>query len=124
MFILFILGLVLGAFTIVFALQNMTNISVVFLAWHIDGSLALILVIAALAGALVCALLTIPGIIQNYIRFSQLRKQNRELASTLEDKQDQLDTKKEELIRTQAKKEVLEQEHVQQPQQPYRTSGF
>jgi len=84
MFILFILGLLLGGVTIVFALQNMAAITVAFLAWHFTGSLALILIIAALAGALVSALLTVPEAIADYFRFESLKKQNKELSTELE----------------------------------------
>ncbi|MEK7641803.1 MAG: lipopolysaccharide assembly protein LapA domain-containing protein [Patescibacteria group bacterium] len=79
MFILFILGLGIGAITIIFALQNITPITVTFLAWQIDASLSLVLVLAALAGAIVASLLTIPGTIRNYFEFAGLKKRNRDL---------------------------------------------
>ena len=84
MFILFIFGLVLGALTIIFALQNFVPVSVSFLAWDFEASLALVLAIAALAGATVGALLTIPGTIRNYFKFASLKKQNKDLEKSLE----------------------------------------
>ncbi len=84
MFILFIVGLLLGAATIIFALQNFVPVSVSFLVWDFQASLALVLAIAALAGAAVGALLTIPGTIRNYFKFATLKKQNKELEKSLE----------------------------------------
>ena len=85
MFILFIIGLLIGAITIVFALQNIVPITVTFLVWQFDGSLALILVLAALAGAVVGALLTVPGTISTYFKFENLKRRNRELENELEE---------------------------------------
>ncbi len=85
MFILFILGLVIGAVAIIFALQNIVPVSVVFLAWHFDGSLALILMLAVLAGAAVSALLTIPETIMNYFKFKTLQKHSEELEKKLQE---------------------------------------
>lgn len=84
MFSLFITGLVIGAVTIIFALQNIVPVTVNFLGWTIEGSLALVLAIAALAGATVGAFLTIPGVIKNYFKFENLKKQNKDLEKSLE----------------------------------------
>jgi len=75
-----ILGLLLGALTVVFALQNITTISVVFLAWQLSGSLALILLLAVASGVLICLLISIPEVIKTHIEFSVLKKQNKALA--------------------------------------------
>jgi uncharacterized integral membrane protein len=85
MFILFIIGIIIGACTIVFALQNIVPVSVVFLGWHFDGSLALILIIAALAGAVMTVLFTVPETIVNHFRFRELQQKNSKLAKALEE---------------------------------------
>ncbi len=84
MLISLIFGLVLGGLTVIFALQNVMQITVTFLAWQIDGSLALILLAAALSGAVICALLSLPEIIRDHVRFSALKSQNKELANSVE----------------------------------------
>jgi len=84
MLISLIFGLILGGLTVIFALQNMATIEVTFLAWQINGSLALVLLAAALTGAIVCALLSIPEIIRDHARFTELRNQNKELQNTVE----------------------------------------
>lgn len=79
-----IFGLIFGGLTVIFALQNVTPITVTFLAWQIEGSLALVLLAAALMGAVICALLSIPEIIRDRIKFSALKNQNKELQNIVE----------------------------------------
>ncbi len=74
-----ILGLLIGAITVVFALQNVVTIGVTFLAWQINGSLALILLLAVLSGVLICALVSIPEMIKTYVEFVELKKKNKQL---------------------------------------------
>lgn len=74
-----ILGVLIGSLTVVFALQNVVNITVNFLVWQIDGSLSLILLLAVLAGVLICALVSIPEVISNMINVSALKKVNKQL---------------------------------------------
>jgi lipopolysaccharide assembly protein A len=75
MIILFILGLVLGGVAVLFALQNVTVITVAFFHYQLTGSLALILILAILAGVLVTLLLLLPGSIVNYFRYRRLSKE-------------------------------------------------
>lgn len=77
MFLLLILGLLLGALTVIFALQNMITVSVNFLVWQVDGSLALILILALIAGFLVSVLLSIPEIAKTRDEFAALKKRNK-----------------------------------------------
>jgi putative membrane protein len=84
MLISLILGLLIGAVAVVFALQNITRITVTFLTWQINGSLALILVLALLAGILISLLISIPEVIKNSFTISGLRKQNKKLNDDLE----------------------------------------
>jgi len=79
MFLFLILGVLLGAVTVVFALQNITTITVTFLAWELTGSLSLILLLAVATGALICLLMSIPEVIKSHIEFSALKKINRAL---------------------------------------------
>lgn len=78
-----ILGIVLGAVTVVFALQNVEIITVSFFSWHFDGSLSLILILTAGMGALVALLMVLPESIANHFRFRNLQKENAKLVEDL-----------------------------------------
>jgi len=83
MIILFILGLLLGAVSVIFALQNVAIITVNFFSWQLTGSLALILSLAMFAGLLVATLLVVPESIKNYFRYRKLEKKNKDLEEEL-----------------------------------------
>ncbi len=83
MIILFIIGLLLGAVSVIFALQNIDIITVTFFSWHLTGSLALILLLTITAGILVTILLVLPGSITNYFRYKKLEKENKNLEEEL-----------------------------------------
>lgn len=80
---LFIIGLLLGAVVVIFALQNITIITVAFLGWQFEGTLAWILILAALAGVLMSILISLPGIIKDSISLSHLRRHNKKLEEEL-----------------------------------------
>lgn len=80
-----IFGSILGAISVVFVLQNITPITVSFFAWQFDGSLALILFLALLAGILLTVLMLFPGFVRDEVRAVTLRKRIRALERELED---------------------------------------
>ncbi|MES2623158.1 MAG: lipopolysaccharide assembly protein LapA domain-containing protein [Patescibacteria group bacterium] len=84
MIIFLILGLILGALSVIFALQNVIPITVTFFAWQLQGSLSLILLLAVLAGVMICGLLSVPEVIRNHIRFTTLKNQKKDLEKALE----------------------------------------
>lgn len=84
MIIFLILGLVLGSISVIFALQNVTPIAVSFLAWQVEGSLALILLLALLTGVLICGLLSIPEVFKNQKKFKLLKKEIADLKAQQE----------------------------------------
>ncbi len=83
MIILFILGLLLGAVSVIFALQNVAIITVNFFSWQLTGSLALILLVAIASGVIVCVLLLLPEFTNNYFKNRSLKKENKLLAEEL-----------------------------------------
>ena len=91
MIILFILGLVLGALAVIFALQNITTITVSFFVWQLEGSLALILALAFLTGIVATLLIILPESVNNYFNYRKLRKENEKLEEDLR-KQKELTT--------------------------------
>ncbi|MDQ5950354.1 MAG: LapA dom protein [Patescibacteria group bacterium] len=78
-----ILGLLLGSVTVIFALQNTEIITVSFFNYEFSGSLALILLLAALSGVVVCLFLSVPEMIKSHLNFRALKKQNKNLEEEL-----------------------------------------
>lgn len=91
MIILFIVGLLLGAVSVIFTLQNVETATVTFFSWSFTGSLALILSLAIFTGVLVAALLVLPESFKNYFRYRNLKKENARLEEELR-KQKELTT--------------------------------
>ncbi|MFZ2149621.1 MAG: LapA family protein [Minisyncoccia bacterium] len=83
MIILFILGLLLGAVSVVFALQNIAVITVNFFSWQLTGSLALVLLLAMTSGLMIAVFLLLPEFISNYFKYKSLKKENQNLAEEL-----------------------------------------
>ena len=83
MIIFLILGVALGAVSVIFVLQNITPVTVSFLAWQLDGSLAVILFLACMSGIVMTLLVLLPGLIRDEFRFSRLKKQARSLEDEL-----------------------------------------
>lgn len=74
-----LLGFVLGAGVILFALQNPSIVALTFLGWQFESSLALLIILAVAAGALLGVLFAVPGLIRKSFRIRALRKENRKL---------------------------------------------
>jgi putative membrane protein len=79
-----ILALILALIVTIFAVQNNTAIDVAFLAWTIDGSLALILMITFALGILIGLLVSTPAWIRRVRQSADLRKNLRVLEKDLE----------------------------------------
>jgi lipopolysaccharide assembly protein A len=91
MIILFILGLLLGAVAVIFALQNVAIVTVTFFSWSITSSLSVIVSLAILSGILIALLLFLPESISNYFGYRKLKKENAKLIEELR-KQKELTT--------------------------------
>jgi len=87
MIIFLILGLLLGATAVVFAFQNTMIITVTFLSWNLQGSLAVVLLLALLTGAIVSTLIALPGHITKSFQISSLRRENKKLKEVAIDQQ-------------------------------------
>ena|SRR3989344_6565019 len=83
MVIFLILGVLVGAISVVFVLQNITPVTVSFFTWHMDGSLAVILFLAFASGVLMTLLFLLPSFIRDEWRYSRLRKRTRSLEDEL-----------------------------------------
>ncbi|MDO8430496.1 MAG: LapA family protein [Candidatus Taylorbacteria bacterium] len=94
MFIFLILGLILGALIIIFALQNVTTVTLVFLTWQFEGSLALIFVLAVASGIVLCLFLSLPEVIRKRFLISKLKKKTNILEEELTEKKIEVEAEK------------------------------
>jgi lipopolysaccharide assembly protein A len=76
---MFIIGIILGGAVVIFMLQSLAAVSVSFLAWNFDGSLALIVILAVVFGMIISWLLAIPDM----FRLSNLKSHNKRLEDDL-----------------------------------------
>jgi uncharacterized integral membrane protein len=83
MIIFFIVGLLLGVVSVIFALQNIAVVTISFFSWQLTGSLALILLLAITSGILIAILLLLPEFINNYLKYKNLKKENKDLTEEL-----------------------------------------
>lgn len=113
MAILFIIGLVLGAVLIIFAAQNVTPITVAFLAWRFEGSLALILALAVTGGILVCAFLSLPDVIRKRFYISRLKRANDALKEEIVRKEAEVESEKSKLDANNAYLDGLEKGRIE-----------
>ena len=101
MLVLVILALIIAAVAVIFALQNITPVTVTFFLWSYHGSLALVLLAALAVGVLICLLAAAPGLVRHrWTAGSQRKKLN-----NLETQRDDLRRRAED-----AEKEVKELE--------------
>ena len=79
-----ILGFILGVGAILFILQNNATVALSFYQWQFETSLALVVLISLLVGAVLALLITIPGAIGSSLNMRRLRKHNEMLAREAE----------------------------------------
>ena len=79
----FIVGLILGGTSIVFALQNTSPATINFFDWQVTGSTSIVLIMAILSGAVIVILLLLPTYISNSFKFRRLKKENSRLEEEL-----------------------------------------
>lgn len=108
MFTFLIIGLFVGAFVIIFALQNIATVSVVFLVWQFNGSLALILVLAVFAGMIISWALSLQGISYRKHQINSLKNNNAELTDELDIKKVEVEEEKSKMAATNAYLDDLE----------------
>ncbi|MES2668552.1 MAG: LapA family protein [Patescibacteria group bacterium] len=78
-----ILGFLLGAAALLFALQNTAVVALSFLGWGFESSLALLTLMAFAAGVLVSLLVSIPSAVKDNFKIMGLKKDNKKLAEEL-----------------------------------------
>lgn len=78
-----ILGFLLGAAALLFALQNTDVVALSFLGWQFESSLALLILIAFAAGIIVSLLVSIPSAVRDSLKIMSVKKENRKLQDEL-----------------------------------------
>jgi uncharacterized integral membrane protein len=78
-------ALAVAFLAVLFALQNIVPVTVSFMAWTFEGSLALVLFVAFVAGALVSVLVSVPSLVTGRWAASQHRKQMAALEESVAD---------------------------------------
>jgi uncharacterized integral membrane protein len=86
MILLLAVALIVSILAGVFALQNAIPITVSFLLWKIDGSLALVLLITFALGCLVSFLVLIPSMVRRRRALSQQQRKIAELKGQMQDR--------------------------------------
>lgn len=74
-----IFSLAIVVLAIVFALQNSAPVTVMFAAWHFESSLALVLAVTFVLGALLAALLSTTASVRKSWKLSQQERKGGEL---------------------------------------------
>ena len=104
------IALILMSVTIIFAIQNTATTMVSFLAWEIEGSLALVLLVAVAAGVLISFFFSLPTLARDKWTVRSQRNKLNELEASL----DEQTTKLEETQRKLTEQAEPEQTAVQE----------
>lgn len=80
-----LLGFLLGAAAIVFALQNTAIVALTFLGWQFESSLALLILIALAAGVILSLLVAIPSAVRDSFRIMKQKKDITQLLKELDE---------------------------------------
>ena len=77
-------GILLGGIAVIFTLQNVAVVTVVFLGWEFTSSLAVILLLTLLAGIVTALLILVPSLIRDLLYTASLKHQKKALEDELE----------------------------------------
>jgi putative membrane protein len=80
-----IFALLITALAVIFAVQNVTTVTITFLAWRITGSLSLVLLATLIIGTVIGVLVIAPSAIKGRISASSHRKRIGELEKQLDE---------------------------------------
>ena len=92
-----IMAIVIAMLVVIFALQNAIPITVSFLTWKFESSLALILLITIALGVLMSLLVSVPSKIKKIKIILNQKKKIQELENAFQVKNDAKEEKKEKL---------------------------
>ena len=89
--VLLIIALLIAVLAVIFALQNAVTVSIAFLVWKTEGSLALVLLVALAVGALISFLASLPAIIRGAWTTASQKRRIAEIETSLADSTQKLD---------------------------------
>jgi len=78
-----ILGIAVAAIGVAFALQNNVPVTVTFLVWRFDSTLAMVLLVALALGAIIVALVSTPSVLGRQWLISRQRRDIASLNATV-----------------------------------------
>lgn len=78
-----VVGILLGALSVLFVTQNVGMVTITFLDWQMTGSLAIVLFLAIVGGVLMTLLVLLPSLIRGDFYLSTIKKEKRELEEEL-----------------------------------------
>ena len=78
------LGFILGVAALLFALQNTEVVSLVFMGWQFQSSLALLVLVSLGMGVLISIFASIPSAVSTHFRLRGLEKTNKSLVTEVE----------------------------------------
>lgn len=87
-----VFALLISLFAVVFAVQNTAMVTVSFLMWDFDNSLAVVILLTIFTGVLISILMSLPGWIKNRVYLMSLRKKNKDLETKLTKQDEKLQT--------------------------------
>ncbi|MDB5237260.1 MAG: hypothetical protein JWL88_362 [Parcubacteria group bacterium] len=79
-----IIGFVIGAGALLFAIQNTTVVALTFLGWQFESSLALLVLVSVAAGVLISILASLPSALSASFRIMGLKSENKKLIQEVE----------------------------------------
>ncbi|OFZ96545.1 MAG: hypothetical protein A2Z64_05600 [Betaproteobacteria bacterium RIFCSPLOWO2_02_67_12] len=85
-----LIGIALAIVAVAFALQNNVPVTVTFLLWRFDSTLAMVLLLAVAIGALIVAFLSTPSVLRLQWQAARQRKQIAALEQSRDELQAQL----------------------------------
>ncbi len=92
-----VFALLIALVAVVFAVQNTALVTISFLVWDFNNSLAILILLTLFTGVLISILMSAPGWIKNRLARSNLRKKMKELEAELSKVKDQYQAAKQEL---------------------------
>ncbi len=92
-----VFALLIALIAVIFAVQNTALVTVSFLVWNLNHSLAVIILLTIFTGVLISILMSAPGWIKNRLALANLRKKVKELEAKLKKEQDKYQAALEEI---------------------------
>jgi len=89
--LLVIFGILVAVGGVVFALQNNVPVTVTFLVWRFDSSLAMVLLLALGIGAIIVALVSTPAAVRSQWTLARMRKEIASLKTSRDELEGQVD---------------------------------